>query len=86
MRPTRQYGPPRFALIGRVVGVANPGFNDPRQLEHWVDGLTLLDETFLTRAPEVAELPLIGRLTSRPAARSWTASRMMRTMVLRYCF
>ena len=66
--------------------MANPGINDPRQLEQWVDGLTLLDEVFLTRAPEVAELPLIGRLTSRLAARSAKLSRIMATVVLRYRF
>jgi methyltransferase (TIGR00027 family) len=67
-------------------GIANSGFNDPRNLERSVDGLTLLEEIFLTRAPEVAELPLIGRLASGLAARSTWASRMMRTMVLRYSF
>ena len=67
-------------------GVINDGFNDPRQLERWVDGLTLLDEIFLTRVPEVADLTPIGRLTSRLVARSARASRIMRTMVLRYGF
>ena len=56
------------AMRAIAGGMANPGLNDPRQLEHWVDGLKLVDEIFLTRAPEVAELPLIGRLTSRLAA------------------
>lgn len=74
------------AMAAIAGGIANPGFNDPRLLERWVDGLTLLEEIFLTRAPEVAQLPLIGRLTSGLAARSAMASRMMRTMVLRYCF
>jgi methyltransferase (TIGR00027 family) len=74
------------AMRAIAGGVANRGFNDPRKLERWVDGLTLLEEIFLTRAPEVAELPLIGRLTSRLAARNAMASRMMRTMVLRYFF
>ena len=68
------------------AGMINKGFNDPRQLERWVDGLTLLDEVFLTRAPEVADLSSMGRLTSRLAARSKRVSRIMRTMVLRYCF
>lgn len=74
------------AMRAIAGGVANRGFNDPGNLEHWVKGLTLLEEIFLTRAPEVSELPLIGRLTSRLAARNAMASRMMRTMVLRYCF
>lgn len=74
------------AMRAIAGGMANPGINDPRQLEHWVDGLTLLDEIFLTRAPEVAELPLIGRLTSRLAARSAKLSRIMATVVLRYRF
>lgn len=74
------------AMRAIAGGMANPGINDPRQLERWVDGLTLLDEIFLTRAPEVAELPLIGRLTSRLAARSAKLSRIMATVVLRYRF
>jgi O-methyltransferase involved in polyketide biosynthesis len=74
------------AMRAIAGGMANPGINDPRQLERWVDGLTLLDEIFLTRAPEVAELPLIGRLTSRLAARSAKLSRLMTTVVLRYGF
>jgi O-methyltransferase involved in polyketide biosynthesis len=74
------------AMSAIAGGVANCGFNDPRKLELWVNGLTLVEEIFLTRAPEVAELPLIGRLTSRLAACSTVASRMMRTMVLRYRF
>ncbi|MFG1935070.1 class I SAM-dependent methyltransferase [Mycobacterium sp. NPDC048908] len=74
------------AMRAIAGGMANPGINDPRLLEHWVDGLTLLDEIFLTRAPEVAELPLIGRLAFRLAARSTKLSRLMATVVLRYRF
>ena len=74
------------AMAPIAGGVINNGFNDPRQLERWVDGLTLLDEIFLTRVPEVADLTPIGRLTSRLVARSARASRIMRTMVLRYRF
>jgi hypothetical protein len=52
-------------------GVTNPGFNDPRQPERWVPGLKLVEEIFLTRAPELAEFSsLTGRimvLTSRMA-------------------
>jgi O-methyltransferase involved in polyketide biosynthesis len=67
-------------------GVVNPGFNDPRQPESWVSGLKLVEEIFLTRAPEVDELPLILRLTSRLAAPSATVSRQIGTTVLRYRF
>ena len=74
------------AMAPIAGGVINDGFNDPRQLERWVDGLTLLDEIFLTRVPEVADLTPLGRLTSRLVARSARASRIMRTMVLRYGF
>jgi O-methyltransferase involved in polyketide biosynthesis len=71
------------ALAG---GVVNPGFNDPRQPEHWVDGLELIEEVYLTRAPEVAELPATVRLISRLAARSASVSRRISTVVLRYRF
>jgi O-methyltransferase involved in polyketide biosynthesis len=71
---------------GIAGGVANPGFNDPRQPERWVSALKLIEEIFLTRAPEVAELPLIVRVTSRLAARSAAVSRMIGTVVLRYRF
>ena len=69
-----------------AAGVANPGFNDPRQPERWADGLQLVEEIFLTRAPEVAELPLIMRLTSRLAAPSAAVSRLIGTTLLRYRF
>jgi O-methyltransferase involved in polyketide biosynthesis len=74
------------AMRAIAGGMTNPGLNDPRQLELWVDGLTLLDEIFLARAPEAAGLPLIGRLTSRLAATSAKLSRIMATVVLRYRF
>lgn len=67
-------------------GVLNPGFNDPRQPERWAAGLKLIEEIDLTRAPEVAELPLIVRMTARLAAPSATASRMVGTVVVRYDF
>jgi O-methyltransferase involved in polyketide biosynthesis len=67
-------------------GVVNPGFNDPHQPERWVGGLKLVEEIILTGAPEVAELPLIWRLTSRLAAPSAAVSRMIGTVVLRYRF
>ena len=71
------------AIAGDVV---NPGFNDPRQPERWVDGLELVEEMYLTRAPEVVELPRTWRLASRLAARSQAVSRMVGTVVLRYRF
>lgn len=67
-------------------GVVNPGFNDPHQPERWVRVLQLVEKVFLTRAPEVGELPLIMRLTSHPAASSDTVSRLIGTTVLRYRF
>jgi len=74
------------ALRAISGGIVNPGMNDPMLLEEQVDGLTLLEEVFLTRAPEVAELPLITRSISRLAARSVTLSRMTTTVVVRYRF
>jgi hypothetical protein len=70
------------AIAGDVV---NPGFNDPRLPEGWVDGLELVEEMFLSRAPEVVELPRTWRFASRLAARS-PVSRMIGTVVLRYRF
>lgn len=66
--------------------VVNRGINDPRQPEHWITGLTLIDEILATRAPEVADMPLIGRLASRLAGRSPAVSRRMATAVLHYRF
>jgi len=74
------------AMAAIAGGVANPGFNEPRQPERWVDGLKLIEEILLTRAPEVAQLPLITRLTSRLAAHSAVMSRMIGTVVVRYGF
>lgn len=71
------------AISGDIV---NPGLNDPVLLEKLVEGLTLIEEAMLTRAPEVAQLPVISRSLSRLAARSATLSRMMTTVVLRYKF
>jgi O-methyltransferase involved in polyketide biosynthesis len=71
------------AIAGDVV---NLGFNDPRQPERWVDGLQLVEEMYLTRAPEVVELPRTWRLASRLAARSAAVSRMIGTVVLRFRF
>jgi O-methyltransferase involved in polyketide biosynthesis len=82
------WGAKRIAPIR--AGVVNPGFNDPRQPERWVPGLRLVEEIFLTRAPEVAEFSSltgrIMRLTSALAARSATVSRMIGTTLERYRF
>ena len=75
---------PGLAAIAGAV--ANPGFDDPHQPERWAHGLTLAEEIFLTRAPEVAELPLTVRLISRLASRSAAVSRIIGTTILRYCF
>jgi O-methyltransferase involved in polyketide biosynthesis len=74
------------AMAAIADDVVNSGFNDPRQPERWVDGLELVEEMFLTRAPEVAELPRTWRRASRLAARSRAVSRMIGTVVLRYRF
>jgi O-methyltransferase involved in polyketide biosynthesis len=74
------------SLAAIAGGVANPGFNDPREPEHWVPGLKLIEETFLTRAPELGEFPLIARLANSLFAWSATVSRMVGTVVVRYRF
>jgi methyltransferase (TIGR00027 family) len=75
---------PGMAVI--ADGVVNPGFNDPRQPESWVDGLKLVDEIFLTRAPEVAGLPFTMRAMAHLAAPSAWVSRLIGTVVVRYRF
>ncbi|WP_232665717.1 hypothetical protein [Pseudonocardia sp. TRM90224] len=74
---------PGFATI--AGGVVNPGFNDPREPERWMPGLELVEEIFLTRAPELADMTVGGRLASRLFARPYL-SRMLATTVLRYRF
>lgn len=71
------------AIAGDVV---NPGFNDTRAPERWVPGLDLVEEIFLTRAPELADMPLGARLAARSCAPSTTLSRMLGTTLLRYRF
>ena len=73
-----------FATI--AGGVVNPGFDDPRAPERWAPGLTLVEEIFLTRAPELAEMPLTARLAARAVAASPRLSRLSGTSVLRYRF
>lgn len=74
------------AMAPIAADIANPGLNDPRRLERWVEGMTLADELLLTRRPEVAGLPSMARWSFRLAARSKRLSRMMTTAVLRYRF
>jgi O-methyltransferase involved in polyketide biosynthesis len=75
---------PGMAVI--ASDVINPGFNDAREPERWVGGLKLVEEIFLTRAPEVAGLPLTMRVTARLAAPSARVSRLIGTVVVRYRF
>jgi O-methyltransferase involved in polyketide biosynthesis len=74
------------SLATIASGVANPGSNDPRDPERWAPRLRLVEEIFLTRAPEVAEFPLAFRLLNGLFARSATLSRTVGTTVLRYRF
>jgi O-methyltransferase involved in polyketide biosynthesis len=74
------------AVSAIAAGVVNPGFNDPRQPENWANGLRLIEENFLTRRSEAAQLPMIRRLAFRLAAHSATASRIGSASVLRYSF
>jgi O-methyltransferase involved in polyketide biosynthesis len=74
------------AMRAIAADVVNLGFNNPRQPESWVNGLELVEEMFLTRAPEVVELPRIWRMASRLAAHNAAVSRMVGTVVLRYRF
>lgn len=67
-------------------GMVNPGISNPHRLEEWVPGIRLVEEVFLTRVPEVAELPAASRWTSHLTAPSKAVSRVMRTMVLHYRF
>ncbi|MFC4591204.1 class I SAM-dependent methyltransferase [Sphaerisporangium corydalis] len=73
-----------FAAI--TGGVANPGFNDPHAPERWAPRLRLVEEIFLTRAPELAHMSLGGRLAARLVAPSPTLSRMVGTTILHYRF
>lgn len=73
-----------LATIG--PGVVNPGFDDPRAPERWAPGLKLVEEIFLTRAPEGAEFRWWGKLMNAAFAWSATASRLVGTVVVRYRF
>ncbi|MEV6239541.1 hypothetical protein [Lentzea sp. NPDC051838] len=63
----------------------HPGFDDPHEPERWASKLHLDQEIFLTRTPEVAQLPAATRLANRLIAKSTYLSRRG-TVVLRYRF
>ena len=63
----------------------NPGFDDPHAPEQWAPKLKLVEEIFITRAPEIAQYPLVARLFTRLAAHSAAWSRRG-TAVLHYRF
>jgi O-methyltransferase involved in polyketide biosynthesis len=65
--------------------VRHPGFDDPHDPERWDPGLKLVEEIFLTRAPEVTQLRPAMRIINRLAGRSVAWSRRG-TTVLRYQF
>jgi O-methyltransferase involved in polyketide biosynthesis len=65
--------------------IQSPGFDDPREPEHWNPRLKLVREILLTREPEVAEFPLALRWFTRLAAHSAAVSRRG-TTVLHYRF
>ena len=65
--------------------VKSPGFDDPREPEHWNPKLKLIKEILLTREPEVAEFPTVLRLYNRLLARSTALSRKG-TVVLHFRF
>jgi O-methyltransferase involved in polyketide biosynthesis len=63
----------------------NPGFDDPREPEHWDPRLHLVREMLLSRDPEVARFPTVLRLYYRLSALSTSWSRKG-TIVLHYRF
>jgi O-methyltransferase involved in polyketide biosynthesis len=65
--------------------VKSPGFDDPREPEHWNPKLKLIKEILLTREPEVAEFPTVLRLYNRLLAHSTAWSRKG-TIVLHFRF
>lgn len=70
--------------------VVNPGFDDPRDLELWVPGLTLTEEIFPARGPETARLSratrMLGLLLTKLLSPSPRWTRSLATTVLRYRF
>lgn len=70
----------------KALGVAAAqGFDGPREPERWGAGLTLLEELFAVRAPEVAAFPQPLRALTRFMATSTSMSRQG-TRILRYRF
>jgi O-methyltransferase involved in polyketide biosynthesis len=65
--------------------VHNPGMDDPHDVEKWAPKLTLAEEYFTTRDPEVAQLPAFLRFLNHLAARSTAWSRRG-TAIARYVF
>ncbi|MFE3193200.1 class I SAM-dependent methyltransferase [Nocardia sp. NPDC059240] len=70
----------------KALGIkAATGFDDPRIPETWNTGLTLIDEDFLTRAPQIAAWPQPLRALTRAMSHSTTLSRQG-ARILRYHF
>lgn len=70
----------------KAIGVtAARGFDDPHEPETWGAGLTLVEEQFITRAPEVAAFPPAVRALTRLMAKSNALSRQG-ARILRYRF
>lgn len=70
----------------KALGVkAAQGFDDPHEPESWHAGLELVEEQFVTRAPETALFPQPLRALTRLMARSTALSRQG-ARILRYRF
>ncbi|MFE3176114.1 class I SAM-dependent methyltransferase [Amycolatopsis sp. NPDC059090] len=70
----------------KAIGItAAQGFDDAHEPERWQAGLTLVDEQFLTRVPEVSCFPQPLRAVTRLMGCSTALSRQG-TRVLRYRF
>ncbi|MFD9946815.1 class I SAM-dependent methyltransferase [Nonomuraea sp. NPDC059023] len=66
----------RFHPAMKALGIrGGEGFDDPREPERWNAGLRLVEEIFLTRAPEVASFPQPLRALTRLTALSDGLSR-----------
>jgi O-methyltransferase involved in polyketide biosynthesis len=76
----------KYTPVIKAIGVtAAPGFDDPREPETWDAGLRLVEEQFITRAPEVADFPPALRTVTRLMARSSALARQG-ARILRYRF
>ncbi|MFE3258445.1 class I SAM-dependent methyltransferase [Nocardia sp. NPDC059091] len=70
----------------KALGIkAAAGFDDPHIPETWNTGLTLIDEDFLTRAPQIADWPQPLRALTRAMSHSTALSRQG-ARILRYRF